>query len=359
MKQLVFEWKNAWISIMTLALLVVLVVLVAGSREARGEENYPPHAEIEGRSHHVALLGQEVGFFGSATDSDDGEVVRYVWNSSIDGEFHNGTEANVTTSGLSPGAHDISFRAQDDDGAWSNLCSTGTFQVIELPKTTPPLVNCEQLENADELNKTVTFRGSLSLRMATTIEPYGNNDFQRNIIEVSGDDPSVHHLDYILLDKNKTPVTGVRGKVKDIYGLDISVPGNDLAFNDNDRDGKVSGGDSFFMRSVENGGFAKEGYSIELLTNNVEKVEISFDDGAWVTVEGTESWSYKWNTKNVDNGNHTVRMRSWDGTNFSNLWGGTVTVANPDDDGGFLPGFSSALLVVGIVVLLGFYRKKK
>ncbi len=66
--------------------------------------------------------GEKIRFSGEG--EDDGEIVRYVWSSSIDGEIYNGTEPSFTTSNLSGGDHIISLRVQDDCGAWSESVTT-------------------------------------------------------------------------------------------------------------------------------------------------------------------------------------------------------------------------------------------
>ena len=60
-----------------------------------------------------------VSFRGSATDQS-GYVAAYSWTSSIDGQLS--TQANFTIheSNLSFGNHTITFKAQDETGAWSN-----------------------------------------------------------------------------------------------------------------------------------------------------------------------------------------------------------------------------------------------
>ncbi len=49
----------------------------------------------------------------------------------------------------------------------------------------------------------------------------------------------------------------------------------------------------------------------------VEGVEIRIDDGPWVKVNGTMSWSYEWDTTHESNGEHTIYVRSHDGRNYS------------------------------------------
>jgi len=72
-----------------------------------------------------------VEFVGSG--SNGGNITRYVWNSTIDGEIYNGTEGVFTASGLSWGNHTISMRVQDERGVWSDPVH-GTMICTERPR---------------------------------------------------------------------------------------------------------------------------------------------------------------------------------------------------------------------------------
>jgi len=77
-----------------------------------------PHAHIDSISPDFALVGDEITFEGHGTDG--GTIERYVWRSSHDNEFYNGTEATFNYSGLSTGTHTIYFRVKDKYGVWSD-----------------------------------------------------------------------------------------------------------------------------------------------------------------------------------------------------------------------------------------------
>ena len=64
-----------------------------------------------------ALEGTSVEFQGRG--DDDGSIVRYRWESSIDGSLYNGTWSYLSLSTLSVGSHQISFWVQDNHGFWS------------------------------------------------------------------------------------------------------------------------------------------------------------------------------------------------------------------------------------------------
>jgi len=81
-----------------------------------------PTAQVDSVTPGTVLEGESIEFNG--TGWDDGTITTYVWSSSIDGEFHNSTEANFSTAGLSSGNHNISFRVQDNYKVWSEPVSS-------------------------------------------------------------------------------------------------------------------------------------------------------------------------------------------------------------------------------------------
>ncbi len=92
-----------------------------------------PAAEIISLSPRAVtdLAENTITFKGSGVD--DGEIIRYVWHSSIDGEFYNGSEAEFTKTGLSKGRHEISLRVEDDHGFWSPQVVLETPLIINPP----------------------------------------------------------------------------------------------------------------------------------------------------------------------------------------------------------------------------------
>ncbi len=60
----------------------------------------------------------------------------------------------------------------------------------------------------------------------------------------------------------------------------------------------------------------------------VQKVEVRIDDGSWQLVDGTNSWSYTWDTRGVSDGIYTIEARSYDGEDYSTIASVTVTVSN-------------------------------
>jgi heme/copper-type cytochrome/quinol oxidase subunit 2 len=55
---------------------------------------------------------------------------------------------------------------------------------------------------------------------------------------------------------------------------------------------------------------------------------MKIDDGNWIEVTGTTSWSYDWNTTIESNGQYTIYARSYDGTDYSHEDSVDVVVSN-------------------------------
>ncbi len=86
-----------------------------------------------------------VEFYGSASDNDaDGDpgIVAYEWRSNRDGLLSTQQNFTMTGSALSPGEHIISFRAQDNEGNWSEWDQASIY-VQSLYSIYLPLVNKE------------------------------------------------------------------------------------------------------------------------------------------------------------------------------------------------------------------------
>jgi parallel beta-helix repeat protein len=97
----------------------------------------------------------------------------------------------------------------------------------------------------------------------------------------------------------------------------------------------------------------------------IEKVEIRVGDGPWIEVEGNTSWSHELDTRDYENGEHTIFARSWDGENYSSEKNVTIMINNPapDSDKSLLeePGFWAGfiVLILFVILLLFMFLKKR
>jgi hypothetical protein len=88
---------------------------------------------------------------------------------------------------------------------------------------------------------------------------------------------------------------------------------------------------------------------------NVDLVEIKIDDGNWITVTGTISWKYSWDTTLYSNGEHEIYVRSKDDIgDYSHIKSITIII----DNGGNVPPIVDIIsptggTVSGIVTITG------
>jgi len=129
-----------------LFLSLIMATVVAGCAL-----NQPPTAYIDSIVPGEATQGEAVTFTGHGIDTD-GTLVGYRWTSSIDDEI--GTSASFTTSSLSVGSHTVSFRAQDNNGAWSANVTATVIVTEAIPEpvilsfdAAPGIINPEGTSN--------------------------------------------------------------------------------------------------------------------------------------------------------------------------------------------------------------------
>ncbi|UCE73795.1 MAG: S8 family serine peptidase, partial [Methanomassiliicoccales archaeon] len=91
--------------------------------------NLQPAAIIDSISPNPANEGEEVSLAGHGVD-DDGYLVEYEWSSNIEG-FLSAADT-FSTSTLTVGIHEISFRVKDNDGVWSQKAKTN-LRINQIP----------------------------------------------------------------------------------------------------------------------------------------------------------------------------------------------------------------------------------
>ena len=303
------------------------------------EVNWPPEAHIDSISPDPAVEGERILLVGHGTD--DGSIIGYAWRSSLDGEFYNGTDSEIKYDELSNGTHTIYFKVQDNHGIWSDEVSD-TLTVNGKPRAHIDSISPE----AAVVWQTVSFKGcgtddgSIERYIWRTDEKdlYNgtNSSFTLSTLSVG------NHTIYL--------------KVQDNYGiwsdevnttLTINAPPNKIPTITiaSPKDGdKVSGTVTIKGTASDEDG-------------TVEKVEVSINSGGWTKVTGTTGWSYEWDTTKIKNGEYEIKLRAFDGEDYSDEVVWKLTVENKkDDDKGFIPGFAFMALVIGLAVAV--YLKK-
>jgi hypothetical protein len=79
----------------------------------------------------------------------------------------------------------------------------------------------------------------------------------------------------------------------------------------------------------------------------IQYVQIKIDTGPWKNVNGTNLWSYIWDTTNETNGKHTIYARSYDGQDYSTLTSINLIVNNKST-----PGFELVFLIIMVIIFL-------
>ncbi len=111
--------------------------------------NGKPRAIIESIFPTPALDIDMVHFVGDYDEDDT--LGRYVWRSSLDGEFYNDTNSDFYYDNLSNGTHAISFKVQDNDGIWSAEVST-TLLVNGKPRAIIDSISHESAVEGDSIH---------------------------------------------------------------------------------------------------------------------------------------------------------------------------------------------------------------
>jgi fibronectin type 3 domain-containing protein len=97
----------------------------------------------------------------------------------------------------------------------------------------------------------------------------------------------------------------------------------------------------------------------------VQWVEIRIDDGVWIMVNGTTSWDYEWDTTTVANGEHSIRIRVYDGTDYSQEIDRSVIINNPaeeeptEEDMTWLLLLIILIVVITLILILLLAKRKK
>lgn len=118
-------------------------------------QNQAPTAVSLSISPSSADLGDTVSFSGQGTDTD-GYITGYQWQSSLDGILS--TQQAFTTSTLSVGTHTISFKVQDNQGAWSSEKTSSI--TIDLGVNQPPTAVIDSIApNPAQQGQAVLFQG--------------------------------------------------------------------------------------------------------------------------------------------------------------------------------------------------------
>jgi len=104
------------------------------------------------------------------------------------------------------------------------------------------------------------------------------------------------------------------------------------------------------------GGIVIKGKAWDIDGNEtLQKVEIKIDDGEWKNVTGIFNWAYTLDTKKLENGNHTIYARSYDGKNYSNIVSIKIEVNNKKEGA---PGFELIVFLSSMIAAILFRKRR-
>jgi parallel beta-helix repeat protein len=309
---------------------------------------HPPVAVIESISPSPVVVTESVVLLGHGDSLTD--ITTYTWSSSIDGELYNGSDPTFTTSTLSLGTHTISLKVRDSYGEWSEEV-TATLIVHERPTVTIQYIT----PNPVDPGVIVTF-GSTPQDDGYVLIYKWTSSIDGVLFDGPGSGFSLSNLSL----GNHT----ITLMVQDNHGAwseEVTatlVVGEEIIPNTNVLP-------LVTVRKPANNsvvsGIISVGGSAEDRDGWIEDVEISVNNGAWIRANGTSLWSYSFDSSELPDGLYIIRIRSFDGTDHSNITSISITVKNEEENGGgdgggegFIPGFGAihVLLVLGGITLL-------
>jgi hypothetical protein len=130
-------------------------IAFTSSMTVTSPSNTFPTAVIDTITPNAATAGEPVTFTGHG-DDPDGTVTNYEWSSSIDGLLDSSSSSTYSTSSLSAGTHAISFRVQDNNGAWSSAVTRILTITAQSSLPSPPSNLTAVASSKSQINLTWT-----------------------------------------------------------------------------------------------------------------------------------------------------------------------------------------------------------
>jgi hypothetical protein len=287
--------------------------------------------------------GQSVsGVFRVEGHSDDDDNVEGV-EVSVDGgdwEDAEGTEDwyyDLNTTGLARGEHKLRIRSYD--GETYSEEQEVTFNVDE-----PPEVGDIDLEVGETVHGTVTVKGNASdddtvekvqvrIDGGDWVDVDGGQSWQYEM-DTSGLAHGTHTMEVRAWDGNQwsDPVS-VEFEVDQLPEVTISSPDAGATFKKNFELNGTATDDAQVMR-----------------------VEYRIDGGDWQTATGTDAWSQTMKVKDLKKGEHTLDVRAYDGTQYSDPESVAFKIKKEEKKS---PGFGTALVVLGLLGAMMLAKRRR
>jgi hypothetical protein len=276
----------------------------------------------------------------SGTASDDEEVLMVEYR--VDGG--DWTEADgdetwsfyVDLSGLASGDHTLEVRSYD--GEKYSTFTTAAFVVDHAPGValTFPVAGVI-------LNGSVSFNGTASDDLGISWVEY----------RIDGADWLIADGDEVwtaLVDTTKLTKGDHTFEVRTFDGTVYSDPA-DVTFG-------VDQPPEVDLRAHEDGMKYKdkaEFMGVASDDGEVVRVEARIDGGEWMDVTGTTDWSFKATQVKLSEGEHTLEVRSFDGTQYSDVHTTAFVYEKKDED----PGFGTVAAIMAILAVVPTVRWRR
>jgi len=260
--------------------------------------NERPEPTIVEITPNPANEGESVTFRGEGSD-EDGSVIAYAWNSSIDGQLSE--DAMFSTTSLTVGEHEISFRVQDDDLQWSEAATATLSIEAEIPNE-PPTATIDGIDPSPAVEgDTISFNGEssdadgevIAWAWASSIEGElsDDEDFATASLSVGehevtfrvqDNDLTWSEVASTLLRVDALPNVAPTSTIKEIVPSPAAV-GEEIFFNgsSNDPDGQVSA--RRWNSSLDGQLSTKQDFVSSSLSIGVHEIlyEVRDNDGEW------------------------------------------------------------------------------
>jgi len=311
--------------------------------------NIPP-VIIDAGEPVLSYIGEEVFFAGNATDPD-GYITLYQWDFLGEGlyEYSSPAGANLTFIYDTAGIYSAVLRVTDNRGG----TATAERKVEIVRFNNPPVARIDSPPDKKKYytDEVVTLSGTSSYdpdgdrltylwenapdgkklgAAVTTRVTLTKGNYQVRLTVSDGSLTSDASVNITVSDR-----PNIRPTVK------IEAPANNS---------QVKG-------TLSLSGSAKDDTKITF-------VEIRVDPtGKWQKATGTRYWSFELDTRPMELGKHTVYVRSFDGTDYSDEANIAFTVNNPApkqaEAKSFIPGFEPALLGLAAAAALVFALRRR
>lgn len=298
-----------------------------------------------------AIYGENITFSGNASGAI--EVIRYVWKID-DVEFYNGTDSIISYSVPLPGQYEISFKIMDKYGFWS----TDRILILNVHDYPPEITLLHPLNGSTNVTKDDFFRWSGTDREGDNLTYLTWVGWQPANMPTIGesikdefypiDDGNLifkydhtYYWQVNVCDENDCTrsevwsFTTIKRPENQRPTLMISGPMNNTVVS-----GKIeiSGSASDDDGTVSN---------VEITITDIDRVGISMDN--------ITAWNHTWDSTEFRDGEYRIKIRCFDGTDWSEEKTITLIVENEEDSGGgFIPGFDlitfiSSMGIIGVV----------